>query len=168
MSKTLLRHTLIKKIFLTFLLKPYLYTFSLYENPSFIIFSAETKWSTIPTKRTNSSHLKSFNIKSHDRCRSHCWRAQTYGVAKPVNDILIKYSLDIRTQFVSYILFVPFAVYILVSIYWHIIMLSLKINTTNEQQVDHLNFKLWTTKFSNYTVNENSLIILHRLFNLWL
>jgi hypothetical protein len=29
-SKTLLRHTLIKKIFLTFLLKPYLYTFSLY------------------------------------------------------------------------------------------------------------------------------------------
>jgi len=47
-------------------------------------------------------------------------------------------------------------------------MLSLKINTTNEQQVDHLNFKLLTTKFSNYTVNENSLIILHRLFNLWL
>jgi hypothetical protein len=31
-----------KKIFLTFLLTPYLYTFSLYENPSFIIFSAET------------------------------------------------------------------------------------------------------------------------------
>ena len=29
MSKTLLRYTLIKKIFLTFLLKPYLYTFSL-------------------------------------------------------------------------------------------------------------------------------------------
>jgi hypothetical protein len=42
MSKTLLRHILMKKIFLTFLLKPYLYTFSLYENPSFIIFSAET------------------------------------------------------------------------------------------------------------------------------
>jgi hypothetical protein len=41
MSKTLLRHTLTKKIFLTFLLTPYLYTFSLYENPSFIIFSAE-------------------------------------------------------------------------------------------------------------------------------
>ena len=38
MSKTLLRHTLIEKIFLTFLLKPYLYTFSLFENPSFIIF----------------------------------------------------------------------------------------------------------------------------------
>jgi hypothetical protein len=33
-----------KKIFLTFLLKPYLYTFSLYENPSFIIFSAETEY----------------------------------------------------------------------------------------------------------------------------
>jgi hypothetical protein len=32
-----------KQIFLTFLLTPYLYTFSLYENPSFIIFSAETK-----------------------------------------------------------------------------------------------------------------------------
>ena len=44
MSKTLLRHTLIKKIFLTFLLKPYLYTFSLCENPSFIIFSAETDY----------------------------------------------------------------------------------------------------------------------------
>jgi hypothetical protein len=44
MSRTLLRHTLIKKIFLTFLLKPYLYTFSLFENPSFIIFSAETEY----------------------------------------------------------------------------------------------------------------------------
>ena len=44
MSKTLLRHTLIKKIFLTFLLTPYLYTFSLFENPSFIIFSAETEY----------------------------------------------------------------------------------------------------------------------------
>ena len=44
MSKTLLRHILIKEIFLTFLLKPYLYTFSLYENPSFIIFSAETEY----------------------------------------------------------------------------------------------------------------------------
>jgi hypothetical protein len=38
-----LRHTLIKKR-LTFLLKPYLYTFSLYENPSFIIFSAEREY----------------------------------------------------------------------------------------------------------------------------
>jgi hypothetical protein len=33
-----------KKIFLTFLLTPYLYTFSLFENPSFIIFSAETEY----------------------------------------------------------------------------------------------------------------------------
>ena len=33
-----------KKIFLTFLLTPYLYTFSLYENPSFIIVSAETEY----------------------------------------------------------------------------------------------------------------------------
>jgi hypothetical protein len=33
-----------KKIFLIFLLTPYLYTFSLYENPSFIIFSAETEY----------------------------------------------------------------------------------------------------------------------------
>jgi hypothetical protein len=33
-----------KKIFLIFLLTPYLYTFSLYENPSFIIFSAETEF----------------------------------------------------------------------------------------------------------------------------
>jgi hypothetical protein len=45
MSKTFLRHTLIKKISLTFLfLTTYLYTFSLYENPSFIIFSAETEY----------------------------------------------------------------------------------------------------------------------------
>jgi hypothetical protein len=44
MSKILLRHTLIKKIFLTFLLTPHLYTFSLYEKPSFIIFSAETEY----------------------------------------------------------------------------------------------------------------------------
>jgi hypothetical protein len=34
--KNTLRHTLIKKIFLTFLLTPYPYTFSQYENPSFI------------------------------------------------------------------------------------------------------------------------------------
>jgi hypothetical protein len=33
-----------KKIFLTFLLTPYLYTFSLYENASLIIFSAETEY----------------------------------------------------------------------------------------------------------------------------
>ena len=33
-----------KKIFLTFLLTPYLYTCSVYENPSFIIFSAETEY----------------------------------------------------------------------------------------------------------------------------
>ena len=33
-----------KQIFLTFLLTPYLYTFSLYENPSFIIFYAETEY----------------------------------------------------------------------------------------------------------------------------
>jgi hypothetical protein len=33
-----------KNIFLKFLFKPYLYTFSLYENSSFIIFSAETEY----------------------------------------------------------------------------------------------------------------------------
>jgi hypothetical protein len=33
-----------KKKILTFLLTPYLYTFSLYENPSFIFFSAETEY----------------------------------------------------------------------------------------------------------------------------
>jgi hypothetical protein len=32
-----------KQIFFTFLLTPYRYTFSLFENPSFIIFSAEMK-----------------------------------------------------------------------------------------------------------------------------
>jgi hypothetical protein len=35
-----------KTIFLTFLLTPYLYTLSLYEHPSFIIFSAETEYIT--------------------------------------------------------------------------------------------------------------------------
>ena len=44
MSKTLLRHTLIKKYFWHFSLLPYLYTFSLYENASFIIVSAETEY----------------------------------------------------------------------------------------------------------------------------
>jgi len=44
MSKTLLRHTLIKHIFDIFVVTPYLYTFSLYENPSFIIVSAETEY----------------------------------------------------------------------------------------------------------------------------
>ena len=62
MSKTLLRHTLIKKIFLTFLLKPYLYTFSLYENPSFIIFFAETEYISTRSwykrfKRSNKANL---------------------------------------------------------------------------------------------------------------
>ena len=36
-----------KTIFLTFLLTPYLYTLSLYEHPSFIIFSAETEYISI-------------------------------------------------------------------------------------------------------------------------
>ena len=40
MSKIFLRHTLTKKNFLTFLTS-YLYTFSLYENASLIIFSAD-------------------------------------------------------------------------------------------------------------------------------
>jgi hypothetical protein len=44
MSKTLLRHTLIKKYFWHFSWFPYLYTFSLYENASFIIVSAETEY----------------------------------------------------------------------------------------------------------------------------
>ena len=45
MSKISLRHTLIKKTFLTFFfLTTYLYTFSLYENSSFIIFSAVTEY----------------------------------------------------------------------------------------------------------------------------
>jgi hypothetical protein len=36
--------TIIKTILSTFFLTPYLYTFSLYENPSFIIFSIETEY----------------------------------------------------------------------------------------------------------------------------
>jgi hypothetical protein len=43
MSKILLRHTLTKKKFLTYLTL-YLYTFPLYENASLIIFSAETEY----------------------------------------------------------------------------------------------------------------------------
>ena len=43
MSKTILRHTLIKKYFWHFSWLLYLYTFSLYENASLIIFSAETE-----------------------------------------------------------------------------------------------------------------------------
>jgi hypothetical protein len=41
MSKTILRHTLIKKYFWHFCWPPYLYTFSLDENASFIIVSAD-------------------------------------------------------------------------------------------------------------------------------
>jgi hypothetical protein len=44
MSKTLLRHTLIKKYFWHFCWLPYLYTFSLFENASFIIVSPETEY----------------------------------------------------------------------------------------------------------------------------
>ena len=43
MSKTIVRHTLIEK-YAWHLLIPYLYTFSLYENASFIIVSAETEY----------------------------------------------------------------------------------------------------------------------------
>jgi hypothetical protein len=43
-AKTLLRHTLIKKYFSHFSSLLYLYTFSLYENASFIIVSAETEY----------------------------------------------------------------------------------------------------------------------------
>jgi hypothetical protein len=61
MSKTLLRHTLIKKIFLTFLLTPYLYTFSLYENASFIIFSAETEYISSKSWYRNINFLRDRN-----------------------------------------------------------------------------------------------------------
>ena len=44
MSKTLLRHTMIAKYFLHCSWLPYLYAFSLYENASFIIVSAETEY----------------------------------------------------------------------------------------------------------------------------
>jgi hypothetical protein len=44
MSKTILRHTLIANYFWHFCWLPYLYTFSLYENASFIILSAETEY----------------------------------------------------------------------------------------------------------------------------
>ena len=64
MSKTLLRHTLIKQIFLTFLLKPYLYAFSLYENPSFIIFSAETEYISTRSWYRNINFLRDLHFKS--------------------------------------------------------------------------------------------------------
>jgi hypothetical protein len=44
MSKTILRHTLMNKYFWHFCWLPYLYTFSLCENASFIIVSAETEY----------------------------------------------------------------------------------------------------------------------------
>jgi hypothetical protein len=46
------------KIFLTFLLTPYLYTFSLYENSSFIIFSAETEYCSTRSWYRNINFLK--------------------------------------------------------------------------------------------------------------
>jgi hypothetical protein len=52
MSKTLLRHTLINKYFWHFCWLPYLYSFSLYKNASFIIVSAETEY--ISTRSFNS------------------------------------------------------------------------------------------------------------------
>jgi hypothetical protein len=44
MSKTILRHTLIAKYFWHFCWLPYLYAFSIYENPSSMIFSTETEY----------------------------------------------------------------------------------------------------------------------------
>jgi hypothetical protein len=44
--ETLLRHTLIEQYFWHFCWLPYLYIFSLCENPSIIIFSAETEYIT--------------------------------------------------------------------------------------------------------------------------
>ena len=59
MSKIFLRHTLIKKIPLTFLfLTTYLYTLSLYENPSFIIFSAETEHISTRSRYRNINFLR--------------------------------------------------------------------------------------------------------------
>ena len=57
MSKTLLCHTLIKNIF-DILLTPYLYTFSLYENASFIIVSAETEYISTRSWYRNINLLK--------------------------------------------------------------------------------------------------------------
>ena len=62
MSKICLRHTFIKKISLTFLfLATYLYTFSLYENPQFMIFSAETEYISTRSWYRNINFFKRSN-----------------------------------------------------------------------------------------------------------
>ena len=58
MSKTILRHTLIKKIFWHFCWPPYLYTFSLCENRSFIIVSAETEYTSTRSWYRNINFLR--------------------------------------------------------------------------------------------------------------
>jgi hypothetical protein len=69
MSKTFLRHTLITKYFWLFCWLPYLYTFSLYENASFIIVSAETEY--ISTRSWYSTTM--YNI----RTNKHIWANNT-------------------------------------------------------------------------------------------
>ena len=69
MSKTFLRHTLITKYFWLFCWLPYLYTFSLYENASFIIVSAETEY--ISTRSWYSTTM--YNI----RTNIHTWANNT-------------------------------------------------------------------------------------------
>ena len=55
-----------KNIFLTFLLKPYLYTFSLYENPSFIIFSVETEFKFYQIKTSEYLNFFIWKKKFHE------------------------------------------------------------------------------------------------------
>jgi hypothetical protein len=77
MSKTFLRHTL------TFLfLTTYLYTFSLYENPSFIIFSAETDYISTRSWYRNINFLR-------DRIRRICFFKNTLNIIKILGQLLL-------------------------------------------------------------------------------
>ena len=79
LSKTILRHKLKKKIFWHFCWLPYLYTFSLYENASFIIVSVETEYISTRSWYRNINFLR-------DRIRRIQWSKE----AKMTNNTMVK------------------------------------------------------------------------------
>ena len=78
MWKTLLRYTLIEKYFWHFCWLPYLYTFSLYENASFIIVSAETE--QLSTKIFDKRDDFNFKIINFSNMCSNIPASPVYGV----------------------------------------------------------------------------------------
>jgi hypothetical protein len=65
--------------FVTFLLTPYLYTFSLYENPSFIIFSAETEYISTRSWYRNINFLYRIQYKNKvEHPKALAWLATRY------------------------------------------------------------------------------------------